>query len=129
MSRILSLLILFFGFFAFHTTGHSDQLIERYGQLPQVRTLAISPDGKYFSYIQRSEDNDIFVVKSVKTQALIFTGNVTMFLFGNTQGLHKTQTGLGKIVGLNVKDEVVYMPAFTSGSDPNYTHGTVLVFL
>lgn len=45
------------------------------------------------------------------------TGKLRVLLKG-TKNIHPAQTGLGRIVGINTKDEVVYMPAFSSGSTP-----------
>ena len=49
----------------------------------------------------------------------IESGKMKVLLKG-TKKIHPAQDGLGKIVGLNSEDEVVYMPAFTSGSNPAY---------
>lgn len=165
-SVLFPLLFLLLGVFTFPHNA-SAQSVDDYGQLPKFRSLAISPNGQYFSYIQRGNGNDIFAVNNAKTQELIFAANVNKFkarstyfvtnkhvvlqgsdttrtpgyfgrreqsgalvynletdktkvLLKNTKGIHPAQTGLGKIVGLNTEDEVVYMPAYNNDSVPAY---------
>ena len=44
--------------------------ISHYGQLPEYRSLAISPDGKHFALIQRQGNQDFFVIMNAQTLEL-----------------------------------------------------------
>lgn len=46
-------------------------------------------------------------------------GRKTNLLLNKTRGLHPVQTGLGKIIGLNVETGHVYMPAYARGITPS----------
>lgn len=79
MNRILGFfftIILLFTSFAFADTS---KYINNYGQLPRYRSLAISPDGKHISYIERGPDYDMFIVKDIETKETIFAGKITDF--------------------------------------------------
>jgi dipeptidyl aminopeptidase/acylaminoacyl peptidase len=39
-------------------------------------------------------------------------------LLNKTEGIHPAQSGLGRIVGFNAKENVVYMPAYADGQSP-----------
>ncbi|MEM6710532.1 MAG: S9 family peptidase [Pseudomonadota bacterium] len=46
--------------------------IEDYGQLPTIRDIEISPDGKHYAYIQRmADDKTLFAVVEIETQELV----------------------------------------------------------
>lgn len=136
-----------------------------YGQLPEFRSLSISPDGEHYAYIERGDKHDLFVVREVKSKKNIYSGLITAFKARNTQfisnehvllhgsdttqtfgyrgyyensgalvynissqkikvllrdtkGLYPAQSGLGRIVGVNLDKQQVYMPAFAKGSKP-----------
>ncbi len=72
-SFVLSLL------FTFQAEATSNPDINSYGQLPQVRSLKISPNGQYFSYIKRGKEHDQFSVIDTKTKKKIVGANVTKF--------------------------------------------------
>jgi dipeptidyl aminopeptidase/acylaminoacyl peptidase len=54
-------------------------IIDTYGQLPKYRSVSISPNGKMFSYIERAESNDLFIIRNFSDNKLIFGANVDKF--------------------------------------------------
>ncbi|MEM7080105.1 MAG: hypothetical protein AAF513_15905, partial [Pseudomonadota bacterium] len=42
------------------STLADEGLIETYGNLPVIRSLEISPDGKHYAFIRRQEDRQFF---------------------------------------------------------------------
>ena len=49
--------------------------VEDYGQLPQVRSLSISPDGKHYGYIYQQEDDVLFVIRDTENLNVIGGAN------------------------------------------------------
>ena len=46
-------------------------LVKHYGQLPQVRSVSISPSGTHIAFIQRHNDLDVFVVVKRESNTLV----------------------------------------------------------
>jgi dipeptidyl aminopeptidase/acylaminoacyl peptidase len=49
-------------FLSTSTAANALPPIEAYGELPSIRSVAISPDGKYFAYLTRQNGEDYFAV-------------------------------------------------------------------
>lgn len=143
-----------------------DSALEIYGNLPGIRSVVISPDGKHYAFIRAEGDNEYFVVtevgtgeikaaanaSSLKARSLFFVTNKHLILrasqttrtpgyrgrlessaafsfnietekvrmlLRNTKDIHPAQSGLGRILGFNEAEELVYMPAFHQyGTNP-----------
>ncbi|MGD8836937.1 MAG: hypothetical protein PVJ19_18480, partial [Desulfobacteraceae bacterium] len=79
MNRILSYFFTMIFLFTSHAVADTSKYIDTYGQLPKYRSLAISPNGKYFSYIERGREHDLFIVRHTETRKTAFAGNITKF--------------------------------------------------
>jgi len=51
--------------------------VEDYGQLPLIRSISISPDGKHYAYIQRGKEGDFFVIMNTETSEIIGGANAS----------------------------------------------------
>lgn len=67
-------------------SASSDQPnISHYGQLPEYRSLAISPDGKHYALIQRQGNQDFFVIMNAQTLELTGGFNADKY---KARGIH-----------------------------------------
>lgn len=66
-------------------TAASKPTIEQYGQLPNVRALSISPDGKHFAYVARGADNDVFYVLDSTSLKVVYGSNITRIKARSTE--------------------------------------------
>ena len=71
------LLIAVFSGYAFASNDHqsSSFTVEDYGQLPSVRSLSISPDGKHYGYIYHDNGEIFFVIRDTETLEIIGGAN------------------------------------------------------
>ena len=138
---------------------HAKPTIEDYGLLPKLRSVAVSPDGKHYAFLQRRGTSDVFVIVNAKSKQMVGGSNLgdwkarnTYFasndyvvmwatktdhekgykgryergvsfvysistgkiktMLNKTEGLHPAQGGLGRIIGINEKKKLAYMPAY-----------------
>ncbi|BFM05888.1 hypothetical protein GCM10025791_21890 [Halioxenophilus aromaticivorans] len=141
--------------------------ISAFSKIPSVRSMSISPNGRYYAWLQQENDENLIVVydtqkdattvkrtgDKIKNRSINFatneyvvlpasstqrfysrlnpleysgafsfnlaTGEVKRLLLG-TQDLYLSQTGLGRIIGVNEDDASVFMPAWDNKSTPRY---------